>query len=215
VLGPGFWVLVCAPVRGGFASTRHRELSTVVKWVLGPGSWVLACLPVCGAFCQHPAPSTRVGLPAPSTWNTMGAGSWVLACFPVCGAFASTQHLAPRTRVGLPAPSTWNPMGAGSWVLGSGLLPRLRSVCQHPAPSTQDPCGLASTQHLEPSIFFFYLLFYLAHTGVQFLPAVVNRFTCVPSASIVQICSVPLRVDMNAMCLPSGAQLGFSFRPAP
>jgi hypothetical protein len=58
-------------------------------------------------------------------------------------------------------------------------------------------------------------IFYLDHTGVEFRPAVVSFFNCVPSASIVQICSDPPRVDINTKCLPSGAQLGFSFLPAP
>jgi hypothetical protein len=56
---------------------------------------------------------------------------------------------------------------------------------------------------------------YFAHTGVPFFPAVVNCFSCVPSASMVQIWSDPLRVDMNAKRLPSGAHVGFSLRPAP
>ena len=57
--------------------------------------------------------------------------------------------------------------------------------------------------------------FYLAHIGVQFLPVVVNCFNWVPSASIVQICSDPVRVDIKARRLPSGAHVGFSLRPAP
>src|SRR5579871_391564 len=56
---------------------------------------------------------------------------------------------------------------------------------------------------------------YLPQTGVQLLPCVVSCLTCVPSASIDQICGGPLRVDINTRCFPSGAQLGFSFRPSP
>src|SRR5271157_1379181 len=56
---------------------------------------------------------------------------------------------------------------------------------------------------------------YLPHTGVSLLPCVVSGCTCVPSASILQIWCDPARVDMNTRCRPSGAQLGFSFRPSP
>src|SRR5579864_854491 len=50
--------------------------------------------------------------------------------------------------------------------------------------------------------------------GDSFCPSVVNWRTLEPSASIDQICLVPVRVDSNMMCRPSGAQLGRSLRPA-
>ncbi len=54
------------------------------------------------------------------------------------------------------------------------------------------------------------------HTGMVFRPSVVSCCTCVPSASIVNICILPpVLLDANTRCRPSGAQFGFSFRPAP
>ena len=50
--------------------------------------------------------------------------------------------------------------------------------------------------------------------GDSFCPSVVNCRSAEPSASIDQICRVPVRVDSNTMCRPSGAQLGRSLRPA-
>src|SRR5262249_43510016 len=50
--------------------------------------------------------------------------------------------------------------------------------------------------------------------GDSLCPAVVNWCACEPSANIIQICLVPLRVDSNTICRPSGAHDGRSFRPA-
>src|SRR2546422_1423807 len=50
--------------------------------------------------------------------------------------------------------------------------------------------------------------------GDSLCPCEVNPRAWVPSASMIQICQVPERVDWKTMCLPSGAQLGRSFRPA-
>src|ERR1039458_8631954 len=61
---------------------------------------------------------------------------------------------------------------------------------------------------------FLLIVRYWPQTGVSLLPCVVSWRTCVPSASMVQIWCVPPRVDINTRCAPSGAQLGFSFRPS-
>ena len=56
---------------------------------------------------------------------------------------------------------------------------------------------------------------YLPQIGISFLPWEVSGFTSVPSASMVKICILPLRLDENTRCRPSGAKFGFSLRPAP
>ena len=50
--------------------------------------------------------------------------------------------------------------------------------------------------------------------GDSFWPSYVNSRGKLPSASMDQICRVPVRVDSNTRCRPSGAQLGRSLRPA-
>ena len=50
--------------------------------------------------------------------------------------------------------------------------------------------------------------------GFQFCPAEVSCLGLVPSASIVQICLVPARVDWNTRRRPSADHVGDSFRPA-
>ena len=50
--------------------------------------------------------------------------------------------------------------------------------------------------------------------GDSLWPVVVSWRACVPSASMDQICRVPVRVDSKTMWRPSGAQLGRSLRPA-
>src|SRR5580692_153257 len=57
------------------------------------------------------------------------------------------------------------------------------------------------------------LHYFLDQLGDSFCPWVVSSRALVPSASIDQICRVPVRVDSNTMWRPSGAQLGRSFRP--
>src|SRR5271154_1027696 len=50
--------------------------------------------------------------------------------------------------------------------------------------------------------------------GDSFWPEKVSCLGSLPSASMVQICRVPVRVDSKTRCRPSGAQLGRSLRPA-
>jgi hypothetical protein len=52
------------------------------------------------------------------------------------------------------------------------------------------------------------------HAGAVFRPVFVSWRTFVPSTIMEKICREPLRDDSNAMCLPSGAHVGFSLSPA-
>src|SRR5580700_6787600 len=50
--------------------------------------------------------------------------------------------------------------------------------------------------------------------GDSLSPSYVNCLGLLPSASIDQISRLPVRVDSNTRCRPSGAQLGRSLRPS-
>src|SRR6266699_7311295 len=56
-------------------------------------------------------------------------------------------------------------------------------------------------------------LYFGDQLGDSFCPSLVNCRAEVPSASMDQICRVPVRVDSNTRWRPSGAQLGRSLRP--
>src|SRR2546428_7118464 len=72
--------------------------------------------------------------------------------------------------------------------------------------------GFESELMLESTIFDSANYFQL-QLGCVLLPVKVNCWTLVPSASMVQICSLPERLDWNTMCLPSGDHDGKSLRP--
>src|SRR6202021_2054590 len=56
-------------------------------------------------------------------------------------------------------------------------------------------------------------VYFQLQLGCVLRPVKVNCRSLVPSASIIQISSLPERLDWNTMCRPSGAHDGESLRP--
>lgn len=98
--------------------------------------------------------------------------------------------------------------GAGGGVIGAFFLHPAASITKH------RPVKIVALLLILNSVLQF-KNFYLAQIGISFLPWLVSCLTPVPSASMVKICILPLRLDAKTRCRPSGAQFGFSFRPAP
>ena len=83
------------------------------------------------------------------------------------------------------------------------------------APVREARYQIASPRAVEWSDFGSGFLRFSRGIGRKLLPCVVSFRNCVPSASIVQIWFPPSRLEEKAKWRPSGAQTGFSLRPAP
>src|SRR5437016_6262100 len=106
-------------------------------------------------------------------------------------------------------------VGAGAVEVGGGGGGVIGAFFLHPAAnaSRQRPAKIVLLLILNS--FLQIKSFYLAQMGISFLPWLVSCLTPVPSASMVKICILPLRLDAKTRCRPSGPQFGFSFLPAP
>src|SRR6267154_3805043 len=94
----------------------------------------------------------------------------------------------------------------------------LTAACHHQEsehPQDDDPIALALIHLMssKKSNAIYYKAYLKLQLGWLLRPWRVNCCKCVPSARTLQICSLPVRLDWNTMCRPSGDHDGKSFRP--